>query len=87
MSAIQGIIGCRRCKGTGLLPSGEPCPRCSTDEDRRYGMSGSGIDPASYEGCCVVDHEGPCPLPPSMHPAGEDCSRILGQGLSGEMQD
>jgi hypothetical protein len=51
-SRIAPLILCKKCGGAGLL-DGAPCPRCYRPE---LGWS-NGIDPASFEGCCVVGDE------------------------------
>lgn len=69
---ITALLTCRVCKGSGLKGS-EPCPRCSTEEGRKWGEPGSGIDPDSFAGCC--EEEERCGL---VHLAHEHCSEPVG---------
>ena len=54
-ACIQGIITCRRCKGSLIDPkTGEDCERCVHPE---FGWP-TGIDPDSYRGCvCGEEHD------------------------------
>ena len=55
IARIQGIIPCRRCKGSLVdVKTGEDCMRCLHPE---FGFP-TGVDPASYRGCvCDKEHD------------------------------